>query len=198
MRDSLRTFVAVDLPGEVKLLASQLIDRLRPTAANVKWVTPDQMHWTLKFLGEIDLVDVNGICASVAEAVAPLEPFDIEVWGAGAFPDLVNPRTIWLGARSGTEEFVALHAAVERGLAGLGFRAEQRRFRPHITLGRVRRSHSGMDELGELIQENAEFDGGPSPVFEVTIFSSELGPKGPRYEPLGHAELKGGRMKAEG
>ncbi len=96
MRDSLRTFVAVDLPGEVKQLAGQLIERLRPTTANVKWVTPDQMHWTLKFLGDVDLVDVNGICANVAAAVAPFEPFDVEVWGAGAFPDLANPRTVWL------------------------------------------------------------------------------------------------------
>jgi 2'-5' RNA ligase len=197
MRDSLRTFVAVDLPGEVKQLAGQLIDRLRPTAANVKWVTLDQMHWTLKFLGEVELVDVNTICASVAAAVESIEPFDIEVWGAGAFPDLANPRTIWMGARDGTEPFVALHAAVERSLATLGFRAEQRRFRPHVTLGRVRRSHSGLEELGELVQQNAEFDGGLAPVFEVTIYSSELGPKGPRYEPLGHAELKG-RQKAEG
>jgi 2'-5' RNA ligase len=191
MRDSLRTFVAVDLPGEIKLLASQLIDRLRPTAANVKWVSPDQMHWTLKFLGEVDLVDVHGICARVVAAVAPIEPFDVEVWGVGAFPDLANPRTVWLGARDGTEAFVALHTAVESSLATLGFRAEQRRFRPHITLGRVRRSHSGLEELGELIQENAEFNAGIAPVFEVTIFSGELGPKGPRYEPLGHAELKG-------
>ncbi len=86
-------------------------------------------------------------------------------------------------------------------MSKLGFRAEQRRFRPHITLGRVRRSHSGLEELAELIEANAEFDAGPAPVFEVTIFSSELGPKGPRYEPLGHAELEGkaegGRMKAE-
>ena len=199
MRDSLRTFVAVELPGEVKQLAAQLIERLKPTTANVKWVTPDQMHWTLKFLGEVDLVDVNGICASVAAAVAPLAPFDVDVRGAGAFPDLVNPRTLWLGAGQGTEAFVGLHAAIERSLAALGFRAEQRRFRPHVTLGRVRRSENGLHELANLIQQNAEFDAGIAPVFEVTIFSSELGPKGPRYEPLGHAELKGpGGMKAEG
>ena len=200
MRDSLRTFVAVELPGEIKQLAAGLIERLRPTAANVKWVTPDQMHWTLKFLGEVDLVDVSRICTRVAEAVAPLVPFDVEVWGAGAFPDLSNPRTIWLGARNGTDEFVALHTAVERSLDSLGFRAEQRRFRPHVTLGRVRNSPSGIDELADLLRQNAEFDAGPAPVFEVTVFSSELGPQGPRYEPLGHAELQGReeRQKAEG
>jgi RNA 2',3'-cyclic 3'-phosphodiesterase len=189
MRDSLRTFVAIDVPGEVKLLASQLIDRLRPTAANVRWASPEQMHWTLKFLGEVSLNDVPEICASVRAAVAAFEPFDVEAFGAGAFPEPDQPRTLWLGVRDGGEALIALHAAVEGKLAKLGFRAEQRRFRPHITLGRVRRSEAGLRELGDLIRQNAEFDAGVSCVFEVTIFSSELGPRGPKYEPLGHAEL---------
>ncbi len=191
MRDSLRTFVAVELPGEIKVLAAQLIERLRGTSANVKWVAPAQMHWTVKFLGEVDLIDVNAICANLSEAVASFAPFDVEVWGAGAFPDLDNPRTIWLGARDGTEQFVELHAAVERSLSKLGFRAEGRRFRPHVTLGRVRNSPSGIAELAGLLREASAFDAGMAPVFEVTLFSSELGPKGPNYEPLGHAELKG-------
>ena len=73
----------------------------------------------------------------------------------------------------------------------MGYRAENRRFRPHLTIGRVRQSPEGIEELGRLVQENADFESGLSTIYEVVIFSSQLGPKGPTHEPLGHAELKG-------
>ncbi len=87
---------------------------------------------------------------------------------------------------------IALHDAIERELGPLGYREENRRFRPHLTIGRVRQSPSGIDELGRLILKNADFESGLSTVYEVVVFSSELGPDGPTHEPLGHAELKGG------
>jgi 2'-5' RNA ligase len=86
---------------------------------------------------------------------------------------------------------VELHGAVEKALAKLGFREEGRRFRPHITLGRVREGGSPPSELAEALQANADFDGGLSTVFEVTVFSSVLRREGPVYEPLGHLDLKG-------
>ena len=192
MRDSLRTFVAIEIPHEVRDRARQLIERLSPTDANVKWVSADQMHWTLKFLGEVELLEVPRICSAVASAVAPLAPFDIEACGAGAFPNPYAPRTVWLGTGEGGEQLVDLHARVDSQLGQLGFRAEKRRFRPHLTLGRVRRSNVGLRELGDLITANADFDAGTSTVFEVVVYSSELGPKGPVYEPLGRVELAGG------
>ena len=89
------------------------------------------------------------------------------------------------------EQMVELHGAVEKALARLGFREEGRRFRPHITLGRVREGGAPPSQLAEALQANADFDGGLSTVFEVTVFSSVLGREGPVYEPLGHLDLKG-------
>ena len=192
MADKLRTFVAVEVPGEVQQRTTRLIQRLSDTSAKVKWSTPEQLHWTLKFLGEVDLVEVPDICKSVAEAVAPLAPFDIDARGIGAFPDIKRPRTIWLGLGLGHDQMIALHEVIERGLARLGYREEGRRFRPHITLGRVRSGGAGLRELGELVQQNADFEGGLSTVFDVVVYSSHLGREGPTYDPLGHAELKGG------
>ena len=86
---------------------------------------------------------------------------------------------------------LTLHEALERELGGLGYREENRRFRPHLTIGRVRQSPVGIEQLGRLIEENAGFESGLSTVYEVTVFASQLGREGPTYEPLCHADLKG-------
>ncbi len=191
MRRRVRTFVAIELPPEVRSRACQLIEHLRRSSeANVRWVTPDQLHWTLKFLGDVDLLEIPEICRRLSKAVAPLAPFDVEAHGAGAFPDALRPRTVWIGIREGLESMIALHRTVEDVLADLGFRQEQRRFRPHITLGRVRNGAAGsQEEFAERLKEYADFTAGIGSVFEVAVFSSQPGPKGPIYEPLGHAEL---------
>jgi 2'-5' RNA ligase len=191
MSQLVRTFVAVEIPLEVKEHARRLIEQLRNAPAKVKWVGPEAMHWTLKFLGDVDIVETPKICQAVARAVEPLAPFDVEARGAGAFPDLRRPRTVWIGMGQGTDAMVQMHDRIESELSQLGYRPEGRRFRPHLTIGRVRNSPQGIDELGRLIQQHADFETGLSTVYEVVVFSSELGPNGPTHEPLGHAELKG-------
>jgi RNA 2',3'-cyclic 3'-phosphodiesterase len=191
MADLVRTFIAVEIPVEVRDRAARLIARLREAPAKVKWVAPIHMHWTLKFLGDVDMVEIPRICAAVSRAVRPMAPFDVEARGAGAFPDEVRPRTVWIGVGQGSDEMVRLHDAIERELAPLGYREEARRYRPHLTIGRVRQSQNGIEELGRLVHENADFESGLSTIYEVVIMSSELGRDGPTHEPLGHAELQG-------
>lgn len=191
MADIVRTFVAVEIPGEVKSRAAQLIERLQAAPANVKWVAPEDMHWTLKFLGDVDMLEIPEVCRAVKRAAEPLRPFDVEARGAGAFPDCDNPRTLWVGVGEGAEAMIELHEALERELGGLGYREENRRFRPHLTIGRVRQSPVGIEQLGRLVEENAGFESGLSTVYEVTVFASQLGREGPTYEPLCHADLKG-------
>jgi RNA 2',3'-cyclic 3'-phosphodiesterase len=190
-----RTFVAIELPPEVRNRACQLIESLRRSSeANVRWVAPEQLHWTLKFMGDVDMLDVPDICRRLSKAVAPLPPFDVTAAGVGAFPDIHRPRTVWLGMREGVERMIQLHATVEETLADFGFRQEQRRFRPHITLGRVRgAADGGAAEFAQRLTDYADFEAGVSTVFDITIFSSQLGPKGPLYDPLGHAELTAAR-----
>ncbi len=93
MADLIRTFVAVEIPFDVKDRARKMIARLRDTEAKVKWVAPEHMHWTLKFLGPVDMVDIPAVCEAVKRAVEPLACFDVEAKGAGAFPDARRPRT---------------------------------------------------------------------------------------------------------
>lgn len=191
MSNVIRTFVAVEIPFEIKDRASRVIAELRDTPAKVKWVAPAHMHWTLKFLGNVDMLEIPQVCQAVQRAVEPLAGFDVEAKGAGAFPDIQRPRTVWIGTGRGSEQMIELHDAIEFELAKLGYRSENRRFRPHLTIGRVRQSPEGIRELGRLIEKHAAFEGGLTLVDEVVVFASELGSDGPTYEPLCHAELKG-------
>ncbi|MDH3718875.1 MAG: RNA 2',3'-cyclic phosphodiesterase, partial [Planctomycetota bacterium] len=161
------------------------------TDANVKWVAEQNLHWTLKFLGDVDSNLVPRICDCLADAVAVISPFDVQAVGVGAFPSAHRPRTVWLGIREGNEPFIQLHDALEEPLNELGFRTEHRRFQPHMTLGRVRSSPRGVGQLGSKIAEFASFDTGGMRVSEIILFSSLLDRHGPAYQVLGRAPLAG-------
>jgi 2'-5' RNA ligase len=191
MSRPLRTFVAVAVSHEVRIRARQLVDALSCTAAKVRWVEPENLHYSLKFLGDVELLEIPRVCEAVTRAALDLPPFEIIARGAGAFPDVARPRTIWLGVADGSQQMIELNEAIERELAPLGFRREQRRFRPHLTIGRVRGGPAGLGELGQLVQQHADFVGGVVSVDEVVVFSSELGRDGPTYEPLATATLQG-------
>jgi len=183
-----RTFIAVTASPEVRRAAAKLAEQLCSAAGGVKWVAPENLHWTLQFLGEIDILEANTVCTAVCAAAAEVEAFDLECQGAGAFPAADRPRTLWLGAGKGSQAMVALHAAIQRRLDRLGYRGEHRRFVPHLTIGRAGRSAPSRSLVRELAAL-AEFDGGTMLVDEVTVYSSQLGPEGPTYDPLARAPL---------
>ena len=190
MQKPLRTFVAVEVTDEVRQGVARLVARLQATGASVRWVASKNVHLTLNFLGDVDVARTHEVCNAVAEAAAQVLPFELELRGAGAFPNVNRPRTLWVGVGSGAEQLGKLHANVEGALAQLGFPKEQRRFRGHLTIGRARQGHAGMPELAELLRKNEEAAFGVAPVREVLIFSSRLGREGAKYEALGHARLK--------
>jgi 2'-5' RNA ligase len=149
------------------------------------------MHLTLKFLGSVPDVELNDVCRVVKQAVAPVEPFEIVFRGLGAFPNPRQPRTLWLGVEQGSEEIIELQQAVEQSLQTLRFPKENRRFLPHLTLGRVHLSPGPeLDELADIIEDHAEYDGDLTIVDEVVVMSSFLEHnRPPQYQPIGHCEL---------
>ncbi len=189
MKHTLRTFVAVEINSTNRSCAEELIAVLRTAPVDVKWVDVENLHLTLKFLGDVPSQEIPTVCKAVEQGAARVEPFELELRGAGAFPNAGRPRTLWLGAGGGEQEAVALHDGVESQLAKLGYRKEHRRFRPHLTLGRVRRGGIGVAELGRLVRQHADFDAGRLSVREVVVFSSQLTRNGPIYEALGRARL---------
>jgi RNA 2',3'-cyclic 3'-phosphodiesterase len=189
MKKTLRTFVAVEISGPIRARAGELIAALAGTAADVKWVEPHNLHLTLKFLGDVHQREIAEVCKAVARGAAEVQPFELEVRGAGAFPNAARPRTVWLGASEGAEQMVVLHDRVETALAELGYREEHRRFQTHLTIGRVRGVEPGIAELGELLQQHADSSIGHMTVQKVTVFCSTLTSAGPIYEVLGTARL---------
>jgi len=191
MTKKIRTFIAVELSPAVVAQAVSLVEQLRPAGADVKWVESQNMHMTLKFLGDVREEDAADVCRVVTKAAAEFEPFDIAVGGAGAFPNARRPRTLWIGVTQGEKELISLQTAIERVLAKRGFPKEHRAFHPHLTIGRVRDGSPAMVELGQAIQEHADFAAGTSTVRDVVVFASYLSGTGPTYEPLGRAALGG-------
>lgn len=189
MTKKIRTFVAVELSSAVRAEAARLVDLLRPVGGDARWVEPQNMHLTLKFLGDVREEAIADVCRVVTKAAADFQPFDIKLGSAGAFPDLRRPRTLWIGITQGQQELVRLQSAVERALAKRGFPKENRDFFPHLTIGRIRESGPQMGELGQRIQTHADFAAGGSTIRDVVVFASHLSSSGPTYEPLARAPL---------
>jgi 2'-5' RNA ligase len=183
-----RSFIAVSPSHGILHAAQKLIKTLRPVAGDVRWTAPENLHWTLQFLGEVDVLEVPALSEAVMEAAREVDAFELQVRGVGAFPALDRPRTLWLGAAAGAESMVDLQLAIRDRLNDLGYRGEARRYIPHLTLGRIARS-AAPPTLAQELAELADFDAGTMLVDEVTVYSSELTRDGPVYEVLAHAPL---------
>ena len=189
----IRTFIAVELSPRVMKRAGDLIDKLRVSSAQVNWAKTQQMHLTLKFLGDVADTETPDICRVVADVAKGFEPFEITLRGAGAYPTTDRPRTLWIGIEDGAETLCELQAAIEIELkAKLGFPKEARRFQPHLTIGRVKHEPpAAQGELAALLERHAHFDADLSVIDEVVVFASFLGRGGASHEALGRGELGG-------
>lgn len=191
MPNTVRTFIAVELSDELRRRAADLIEKLQAAQADVKWVAVHNLHITLNFLGDVPESEIVPICQAVAAVSAETAPFELEVVGAGAFPNLHRPRTIWLGAGAGQESLCRLQERIEKALRPLGFKPESRSFSPHLTVGRVRAPSPALARLTDLLNQYADRRVGQSRIHDVVVFSSQLERGGPIYEALGRCELGG-------
>lgn len=188
-----RTFIAVDIGEEIRDNAIALQQSLARTGASVKWVSPESMHITVLFLGEVDDRSLHEICRAVREIAARQASFALRISGVGAFPSPRRPKVAWAGIVEGAEELRRLHAALDEKLFDLGcYRKEERDFTPHLTLGRVKGEGDGLKLAPELTRK-LSWEGGRITVEEVLVYSSVLERDGPQYTVLGRGELKGQR-----
>lgn len=186
----LRTFIAIDLGKTIRERCIALQETLARAGTEVKWVEPENLHVTLLFLGEVDARDVPAVCQAVALACAEQPAFTLSVETVGCFPNPRRPRVVWVGVGEGAEEVIALHDALESPLLQLGcYRREERRYTPHITLGRVR-GNGSTESLATALARKADWQAGSIDVNEVLVLSSELTPRGPVYAVLSRARLQ--------
>ena len=179
----LRTFVAVELTAEVRARLAELLTALRPSGQRVRWVAPENLHVTMKFLGSTDERLVPDVCEALRRATRGLRPFVCPVVGVGSFPPKGAPRVIWAGLGDPENLLVPFAGRVDAELADTGFAPEKRRFAAHVTLGRLR-DRKAPESLVSEIAARAEEDFGELEVDTVTLFMSELSPAGARYTKL--------------
>jgi 2'-5' RNA ligase len=191
---TVRTFIAIELDksckSELLRLQTRLRDQLSPRS--VRWVQPDGIHLTLKFLGDTPVDKVEEVKAALALAAAEVGPFAFTVGGLGCFPNPHQPRVVWVGLQEPAGALVRLQKAVEAHVAPLGFPTEKRPFSPHLTLGRVQRyaSSSEVREVGQVVVATTV-----GTIIEMTVdvvfyIQSDLRPSGAVYTTLLEARLK--------
>lgn len=193
-----RCFVAVGLPDDLREEIGAFLEREAVRVGGVRWVAREQLHLTLKFLGDTPPERVPEIGRALDAALAGVSPCTLELRGAGAFPSASRPRVVWIGAGAGAAELGALAAAVERCCSALGFPAEERAFAAHLTVGRVKAPPRDPAALPRLLAAVRERVWGRFLVPAVHLMRSELFPAGPIYSILHETRLAGGPAQTEG
>ena len=195
MAGTVRVFVSVGLSSEARGQLIDAVERIRSQVPKgVQWADPGGMHLTLKFLGNIPATGVEPLLGCLGPVASGSVPFRLELAGLGMFPNRRAPRVLWAGVTGEMESLDHLQRAAESAITSLGHPPEERPFRPHITLGRPRRTLSDADRgrVGAVVSALAP----PSPVRwrveSIEVMQSELHPSGARYTVLGAVPLGAG------
>lgn len=186
MDKPLRLFIAIELSVQIQQALTELIEQLKQKSGHlVKWVQPQQLHLTLKFLGDTPQGMLPRLNAQLGTVAAGTVGFELTAKSCGVFPTPNRARVLWAGI-SCPPELTQLQKEIDAQLLGLGFAMEGRAFSPHLTLGRVSDSAEGQ-KVKAVVQEllnHAEDDFGSVAIQKFTLFQSTLTPAGPIYTPL--------------
>jgi len=188
----MRVFIAIDIDEQIRKGLSRLQNEMRSKVDvrknDVKWVNPDVMHLTLKFLGEIKDDQAVDACNITKEVASRHESFELEVETVGYFGGR-SARVLWVGTGQNCENLLQLQSDLEQELASAGWPAETRKFSGHLTLCRVRNSKAGV-KLAQMTEGYKDFKLGTVWVESVSVYQSQLTPKGPVYTVLGNYKLQ--------
>jgi len=191
--EQIRSFIAIELPEEVRGGLAKLRTQLeRSEHRFIKWVDSEGIHLTLKFLGNIPFKQVAEVTKAIEEAAQGIPPFHLEISGLGVFPNLKQPRVLWVGIGGEIHRLLRLQQNIDFALASLGFAKEERPFMPHLTLARVRQGASPMERrnFGELAM-SAKFEASyPVDAKAVSLMRSQLTPDGAIYTRLSMVGLE--------
>jgi 2'-5' RNA ligase len=191
--EKVRSFIAIELPAELRQGLAQLQVRLKVDKPRVKWVDPNSIHLTLKFLGSVDPTMIGAIAQAMTESAQSISPFQLEVQpGLGAFPNLKRVQVVWVGLGGELEKLGQLQGLLEDSLSRLGFAPETRAFKPHLTLARLGNEASPEERqrFGELIAATKFELSCSIRVDALSLMKSQLTREGAIYTKLSSADLK--------
>lgn len=176
----MRLFIAINVAPSLRDSLAAIQGKFKSPAAPVKWVKPENLHFTLKFLGEVPEARLPGLREAFRGSLTGVRSFTFSLAGLGTFPQKGRPRVVWVGVREGTEELEKLRDRIDETLLPLGFPREERPFRPHLTLGRVK-SVGRIDALLQSLRGADVDEVGRMRVQCVELMQSQLHPTGALY-----------------
>jgi 2'-5' RNA ligase len=178
----IRTFIAVDIPQDIKMDLDRLISGFRHEGKGIRWVRAQNLHLTLRFLGDVDENSIPGLAESIKTNLNNTKPFDLALKGLGGFPNLKKPRVIWIGSNDPENRLYDLAFNVENACREAGFGKSDKKFSAHLTIGRIK-FPKGLEGILKVI-ENSDFASELFSVGEVVIYKSVLSAAGPTYTKL--------------
>lgn len=185
----MRSFVAIELPDRVRESLAALRERLRKSGAAASWVREENMHLTLRFLGDVAQPDLDRLSEVLGERLPAFSPLMLRIQNLGAFPNPRRPSVVWVGVEMVTGSLMDVQESIEAAARAIGVPPDDKPFHPHITLARIRDTR----RLGALFEEMAaakEACAGEFTASRVALFSSTLTPRGPVYRRLREYSLE--------
>jgi len=188
----MRCFIAIDIDDRIIAALSDLQEKFASSAdiqkGDVKWVGPQAMHLTLKFLGEIKDEHAADVCNITKDVAGRHKRFELEVESIGHFGGK-SATVLWVGAGQGREELLQLQKDLEQQLASAGWPKEEREFTGHLTLCRIKNSKAGI-KIAQLARNHSSLKFGATPVDSLSVYQSQLTPQGPIYTLLCNCKLQ--------
>ena len=188
MSKKIRAFIAIPIENSVKKKIAEIQDNIKTNNNwEVKWVKPDNIHLTLKFLGDINSEDINQVENSLVKSVKNIKKFSLKIKGVGVFPNLNKPRVIWVGINDSNSLIKNLYKRIENNMHEIGFLKEKRSFNPHLTIGRIKNNILKSELKQTLIeydQFNIDFI-----CDSVLLYKSVLKPTGSEYSVIADIPL---------
>jgi 2'-5' RNA ligase len=187
----IRSFLAFELPLEIKTVVTRVSQELKKSSLNAKWVKSGNVHLTVVFMGDVEMSEIPEIKEEVGKVCLTYGAFDISLKGVGCFPHTRKPRIVWVGLDGDLERMSLFRDALQERLIPFGIKGDKRRFKPHLTLGRFRKPKRTNSEELELLSRYGDMTSPVCSLTELTLFKSELKPDGARYTRLGVWPLSG-------
>ncbi len=184
----MRLFIAINVDPSLRTPLAEIQGKFKAASAPVKWVKAENLHYTLKFLGEVAEAKLPPIQEAFRDSLAGVKPFSLSLAGFGTFPPKGRPRVVWVGVQLGAEELKRLRDRIDEALLPLGFPREGRPFQPHLTLGRVK-SVGRVDTLLESLRRAEVGEVGRMQVGRVELMQSQLHPAGAIYSSVDSVPL---------
>ena len=183
----MRTFIAIDFSPEIIRKITEIINYFRSQTPDkaIKWVAPENLHLTVKFLGEVPDNKIEDIKEFIKKSLADKHTFQIEVKGLGMYPNATKPRVIWLGIK-GSEPIVEIYKILDSELQKANVQPDKRGFSPHLTIARIRRNTDSkvVQEIGKTLSKFKVDSLGSCIIDHIVLYKSVLTPKGPIYTSL--------------